>query len=860
MLNEQDKRIVTMLSSSAFLAYVENLKLVQAALELLKSVRIGPDGHPAPPVRRVESHVGNSNVRYPSKKMGFVVDCESGRAEYYAALHFEHDPDVLEYYSQPATITLHYQSAAGRALTVPHTPDFLVMRVGAVEFVECKTVDGIEKQAQAQPNRYRKNPEGRWTSPPAEEAAQAHGIGYRLWTPAELTPQFAANLKYLDPHYHRLAAAYLPDHYAAVIAYVREHQGISLDALVEHFGSDAPGLIRWMIVQGHLFCDLQHQLVSESADLLLYSSPDLIRAAQHFGPGDTPWPTALTGSAPAPPQQASAAISHAYQHFGSSAFGAANQRMAVLNGALSPLRRPSERTLRDWKKRLALAEKLYGVGFLGLLPKTAAQGNRTPRYPEPIVTVADSVIEDVYLVTAGMRRAAAYRVFQARCAERLLGPVPSQGWFYERTAAAADPAQTVLRRQGPRAAYPLLAGPRGRVGALDVHGNYPLQVVHIDHTQLDVEIVSSTGLNLGRPWLTVAFDATSRAVLGIYLTFDAPSVDSVLMVIRDCVLRHELLPIGFTVDNGPEFHSVWFETFTAIYKIIVSRRPPRNARFGCLIENFFGVANDQLIHTLTGNTQLMKNVRQVTKSVNPAGLAIWTLPMLYQLLETYCFEHFNQCPNADLGQAPADAFKALVLKHGVQALRAQKFDEAFLISTMVGIDGDTARVQPARGVKVRGDYFYHADLDRVLGHDVMVRYDPMDPGRVFANVDGKWVPCLSKYADRVACLTVRQVECWSQELRKRHEGAKHAAGPAMFRLGQFVDNIKTVTEGELRAQYERALANRQVLALRPSLLPAGTPLAPAAPPAAGAQPVFAPIVFTPQPAEPFTTSILPPAA
>ena len=136
----------------------------------------------------------------------------------------------------------------------------------------------------------------------------------------------------------------------------------------------------------------------------------------------------------------------------------------------------------------------------------------------------------------------------------------------------------------------------------------------------------------------------------------------------------------------------------------------------------------------------------------------------------------------------------------------------------------------------------------------------MDPGRVFANVNGKWVPCLSKYADRVACLTVRQVECWSQELRKRHEGAKHAAGPSMFRLGQLVDSIKTHTEGELRAQYERALANRQVLALRPSLLPAGTPLALAAPTAAGAQPVFAPIVFTPQAPTPFTTSILPTAA
>ena len=846
-----------MMTDPAFRSYVQSLKLSQAALDMLKSVRNDSGGNPAPPVRRVDSHRGNSNVRYPSRKMGFVVECESGRAEFYAALNFEHNPAVQEYYSQPYTLTIHYASAAGRPLTVQHTPDFLVLKTDAIEFVECKSVEGLAQQAQAKPNRYHKTSDGRWTSPPAEEAAKAYGVGYRLWTPAELTPQFAANLRYLDPHYHRPDSAYLPDRSTPVIDYVRCHQGISLDALVGHFGDGAPSLVRWMIVRGQLFCDLQHQLVSETAKLRLFTSPDLIQAAQYFGPGDAPWPTAVTGS-PSANQQISSSISHAYRHFGAAAFEVANRRLAILNGSPAPLRRPSERTMRDWKSRLVRAEKLYGVGFLGLLPKTAAQGNRKPRYPLALTNLADEIINQSYLVTAGMKRASAYRQFMARCTELQLGPIPSHGWFYERAAAAADPAQTVLRRQGPRAAYPMLAGTRGRVGVLDVHGDYPLQVVHIDHTQLDVEIVSTTGFNLGRPWLTVAFDAASRSVLGIYLSFDSPSVESVLMVLRDCVLRHELLPMGLTVDNGPEFHSIWFETFTAIYKIVVSRRPPREARFGCLIENFFGVNNAQLIHVLTGNTQLTKNVRQVTKSVNPAGLAIWTLPALYQVLETYCFEHFNRRPNAEVGQSPAEAFKLLVLKHGVRALCSQKLDESFLIATMVGVQGETARVQPARGVKVRGDYFYHADLDQVVGQDVMVRFDPMDPGRVFAQVGEEWVPCLSKYADRVACLTVRQVECWAQELRNRHSASKRAAGAAMLRLGQFIDEIRTCAEGELALEYQRALANRQVLAIRPSLLPSGTPFVPSPLPLGSAHTrLLPPVVFAPQPADPFPTSPLP---
>lgn len=844
-----------MLNPSEFAMYVKALNLEQPAVTLLDSIRHGADGKPAPPVRRTQSHFGNVTVRYPSIKMGFVVECESGRAEFSAALNWEHDPEVLEYYSQPATLELHYKSARGKLLRVHHTPDFLVLRSDVVEFVECKSVDGLARQAEAQPNRFRKREDGRWVSPPAQEAAKQYGLDYRLWTPAELTPQLTANLRYLDPHYRRPSGAYPLDYYAPIVDYVREHQGICLDELVEHFGSEAPALIRWMIVQRHLFCDLQHKLISESADFSLYTSADLIPAAKHFASGASLRPGSLDGDASSA-QETSNAITHAYQHFGAAAFGVANRKFEILKSAAKSVS-VSARTVRSWKQRYAQAEKLYRVGFLGLLPRTAAQGNRKPRYSDALMAMADTVIKETYLVTAGMRRAAAYRVFVARCVRLQLGPVPSQPWFYTRAAAVMDRAHTTLARQGPRAAYPLFAGLRGRVGAMDVHGDYPLQVVHIDHTQLDIEIVSSTGLNLGRPWLTVAFDAASRAVLGIYLSFDAPSVDSVMMVLRDCVLRHRLLPVGLIVDNGPEFHSVWFETFTAIYKIVVSRRPPRHARFGCLIENFFGINNTELIHTLVGNTQLTKNVRQVTKSVNPAGQAIWTLPALYQVLETFCFQHFNRRTHPEIGEAPAEVFKRLVSKHGVQALQVQNCDEAFLIATMVGVEGDTARVQPARGVKVRGDYFHHPDLDQILGQDVSVRYDPMDPGRVFAEVRGKWVACLSKYADRVASLTVRQVECWSQELRRRHVSTKNASGASMLRLGQFIDEIKTRTEGELRAEYERALANRAVLALRPALLPSGTPLRPAIAPVASANSIETSVIFTPVPAAPFEATARP---
>ena len=46
-------------------------------------------------------------------------------------------------------------------------------------------------------------------------------------------------------------------------------------------------------------------------------------------------------------------------------------------------------------------------------------------------------------------------------------------------------------------------------------------------------------------------------------------------------------------------------------------RPPAKSRFGSVIERMFGTTNTMFIHNLKGNTLIMKDVRQVTKSVNP---------------------------------------------------------------------------------------------------------------------------------------------------------------------------------------------------------------------------------------------------
>lgn len=73
------------------------------------------------PDRRVRSAGGNVSVRYPSRKMGGVIQAESHRNELAGIFEMEHDANTLEYYDQPSPIKLEYQAKSGRRVGVLHT-------------------------------------------------------------------------------------------------------------------------------------------------------------------------------------------------------------------------------------------------------------------------------------------------------------------------------------------------------------------------------------------------------------------------------------------------------------------------------------------------------------------------------------------------------------------------------------------------------------------------------------------------------------------------------------------------------------------------------------------------------------------
>ena len=280
------------------------------------------------------------------------------------------------------------------------------------------------------------------------------------------------------------------------------------------------------------------------------------------------------------------------------------------------------------------------------------------------------------------------------------------------------------------------------------HGDRPFEIGHIDHTELDVEVVCShTGRPLGRPWMTVLIDAFSRRCLAFYLTFDAPSYRSCMMILRDCVRRHSRLPQVIVLDGGPEFQSTYFETLLARYECTKKVRPPAQARFGSVCERLFGTTNSQFIHNLRGNTQITRNVRQVTKSNEPTGQARWPLGRLYEYLSSFLFEIYDTIEHPALGQTPREAFLKARQSTGIRPNRTIPYDHAFLLATLPTTQRGTANVSPGRGVIINRVYYW-AEAFRdptVENHDVSVRYDPFDIGTAYAFVKNRWTECHSEH-------------------------------------------------------------------------------------------------------------------
>jgi transposase InsO family protein len=371
-------------------------------------------------------------------------------------------------------------------------------------------------------------------------------------------------------------------------------------------------------------------------------------------------------------------------------FHEANRRYALIaphrDGALDAPTTPG-RTLRRWRARWRAAEQVDRCGYAGLLPRRGQSGNRAPKLPAATRALLDGFIAADYETLTQKPKFAVYAALVRACdAQGFAAP------SYKTFAAAADRrprAEQVAKRRGPRAAAQEAPFYWELTPTTPRHGDRPFEVGHVDHTQLDVELVCSrTGRNLGRPWATFLTDAFSRRLLAFALGFDPPSYRAGMLTLRACVRRHQRLPQTVVVDGGAEFESVYFETLLARYGCTKKTRPGARPRFGSVCERLFGTTNTQFVHTLVGNTQLLRHARQVTRTTHPAAAACWTLERLADHLAAWADGLYDTREHPALGRSPREAFAAGLREGGPRLHRLVRDAYSDRIRSVVPIQSD----------------------------------------------------------------------------------------------------------------------------------------------------------------------------
>ena len=833
------------------------------------------------PSRRTESSSFSVSGRFPSKKMGVVIQSESHRVELPFIHELEHDPNVLEFYDQPFPIKLNYRNSnpdsKKKNIGVMHTADFFVIYKDGAGWVECKTEMDLVKLSAKNSYRYCLDENDDWICPPGEKYAEEIDLNYWVFSDKKINWFTQRNIEFLDDYYRSDTLQVSKKVQKAVLDIVKNNQSISLEQLYKEIESERTDEgnssvsitrddIHWMITFGEVYVDLKKSLLTEPKRVRVYENQTAAEAYSNIhrlslennnyddslkkanvvnlipneeivwdGNGlkilnvgekeislvDKSNEIVLIqrkvfeklvingevkGVEIIGKEEISKEAKQILLKASKESLDKANSRLPLVIAKINQevteelLENSgvSDRTIRRWVRNYKTADSVLGIGYLGLIPKENC-GNITGQIDETAKEFLEEFILEKYETIKQKNRMAVYGEYK-NASEEKFGKshgkkdifTVTYKTFCEYVKKRSEYEQT-LKRKGRRAAYKHEAFYWQLKMTTPRHGERPFHIAHIDHTELDVEIVDSiTGKNLGRPWLTIMTDAYSRRVLAVYLTFDPPSYRSCMMVIRECVRRHGRLPQILVLDGGKEFSSTYFETLLGVFEITKKTRPPAKSRFGTLVERMFGTANTRFINNLQGNTQITKNVRQVTKSVNPKNHAIWTLTALYKWLCEFFYEVYDETEHSTLLQSPKDAFAIGLQRTGKREHRLISYDKDFRLLTLPTTPKGTAKVNGNSGVKINRinywtDEFRHPEI---IGQQVPIRYDPFNVGIAYAYVDNSWRKCFSDYFSILENKTEKELQIATNILKKKQKDSGKTVAVTASKLARFIERLE----------------------------------------------------------------------
>lgn len=308
--------------------------------------------------------------------------------------------------------------------------------------------------------------------------------------------------------------------------------------------------------------------------------------------------------------------------------------------------------------------KIYeGSGLLtSLMPKTRKDAGTT-KLNEKTETIIKTCIEDSYLTKQKKSIPALFREIEKECKNANL-PVPHCNTIRNRINTLSDELK-IRRRFGRKKADEIYRVNDGEFPGAD----YPLAVVQIDHTKLDIILVDDEHRQpLDRPWITLAMDVFSRMVLGFYVSFDAPGAIGTGMCLAHAITpkdewlaNHDIsaswpcwgIPRTVHADNAKEFRGSMLTKACQEYGFSIEWRPVGRPNFGGHIERLLGSFANQ-IHDLPGTTFSNTSQREGYDSSKNSALTLKEFERWFAHLVT---EVYHQKLHTGIGCSPIQKYE-----------------------------------------------------------------------------------------------------------------------------------------------------------------------------------------------------------
>jgi putative transposase len=349
----------------------------------------------------------------------------------------------------------------------------------------------------------------------------------------------------------------------------------------------------------------------------------------------------------------------------------AQRRFSIIRPLLGLLRRPAELvaeaareagvhpiTIYRWVTAYEQAERVSA-----LIPTKRDGGRGRSRLNPEVEKILNQTIEDHYINKQKRSVQSTCKEVERSCINAKLEP-PHPNTVRNRIAALSD--QYKLKgRMGAKAAREKFSPVLSHFPGAD----WPLAVIQIDHTELDIILVDDVYRRaVGRPWIALAIDVFSRMVVGFYISFDPPDAMSVGLCIAQAILPKEKWLARFDIttawpcwgtpktihaDNAKVFRGNMLKRACEEHGIDLDWRPVATPHWGGHIERLLGTLLKE-IHNLPGTTFSNPKERGIYNSDKASAM---TLSEFEKWLAIYIVEVYHQRVHSSLKMSPIKKYE-----------------------------------------------------------------------------------------------------------------------------------------------------------------------------------------------------------